>query len=159
MSKILLIISTWIHSLSAVVWIGGIFFILFIALPAAKQTLEQPGKFMSAASKRFVPIANIGILLVILSGIVMSILLGKFPNTVLWTQTLFIKIMIASIMAGIHFYRGLILTPKITRLTSEGGSSEQIGKLQGLSLNLVKTNFTMGIIVLLLTGMLYTYRT
>lgn len=162
MREILLTIFTWVHMLSTVIWIGGIFFILFVALPVAKQTLEQPGKLMAAVSKRFIPLANISIILIILSGIGIVVSshnpfnLIKFSN--LWTSTLFIKILIVLMMVCIHFYRGLLLTPKITRLTTEGGHSEQIEKLQKLSLNLVRTNFVLGIIVLLLTGILYAYR-
>lgn len=161
MHEILLIISTWIHLLSAVVWIGGIFFILFVALPTAKKTLEQPGKFMGAIGKKFVPLANVSILLIIVSGIFISLSSHNFSDIISlkspYSQTLSIKILAALIMSCIHFYRGLILTPKIERLTAKGGSAEAIAKLQRLSLNLVKTNFTLGTIVLFLTGMLSVY--
>ena len=123
MNEILLTVVTWIHLLSAVVWIGGIFFILFVALPSAKKTLEQPGKLMGAIGKRFVPMANISILLIFITGIFMSLLSHIFSELVslnsLWTQTLFAKVLTALAMAGIHFYRGLVLTPKIERLTVE----------------------------------------
>ena len=123
MNEILLTVVTWIHLLSAVIWIGGIFFILFVALPIAKKTLEQPGKLMGAIGKRFVPMANINILLTFITGIFMSLLSYIFSELVslnsLWTQTLFAKVLTALAMAGIHFYRGLVLTPKIERLTVE----------------------------------------
>ncbi len=159
MREILLTVFTWIHLISAVVWIGGIFFILFVALPSAKKTLEQPGKLMGAVGKRFVPLANISILLIFMTGIFMSLSTHRLTNfSNLWPQTLFVKVLIALVMASIHFYRGLVLTPKIGRLTAEGGHSEQVEKLQKLSLNLVKTNLVIGMTVLLLTAMLYSYR-
>lgn len=162
MNEILLTVVTWIHLLSAVVWIGGIFFILFVALPVAKKTLEQPGKLMGAISKRFAPMANISILLIFITGIFMSLLSHSFSELIslnsLWTQTLFAKVLTALAMAGIHFYRGLSLTPKIERLTAaEGSPSGKIKELQRLSLNLVKTNFILGTVVLFLTGMLSAY--
>ena len=161
MNEILLTVVTWIHLLSAVVWIGGIFFILFVALPSAKKTLEQPGKLMGAIGKRFVPMANISILLIFITGIFMSLLSHIFSELVslnsLWTQTLFAKVLTALAMAGIHFYRGLVLTPKIERLAAEGNHPEDIKRLQRLSLNLVKANFILGIMVLFLTGMLSVY--
>jgi len=162
MHEILLIISAAIHLFAAVVWIGGIFFILFVALPGAKETLEQPGKLMGALSKRFVPLANISILFIFVTGILMSLsspILYEITSLgSLWSQALSVKIMLALIMTGIHFYRGLVLAPKITKLTAEGGHSEKVSGLQRLSLNLVKTNFMFGATVLLITGMLYTYR-
>jgi len=51
MKEVLLVLGVWIHLFASVVWIGGIFFILFVALPGAKETLEQPGKLMGALSK------------------------------------------------------------------------------------------------------------
>lgn len=156
MRDILLTVVTWIHLLSAVVWIGGIFFILFVALPTAKETLEQPGKLMGAIGKRFVPMANISILLIFLTGIFMGLSTHKVTNfSNLWPQTLFVKVLIALVMTGIHFYRGLVLAPKIGRLTAEGGHFEQAEKLQKLSLNLVKTNLVIGVTVLFLTAILY----
>ena len=51
-------------------------------------------------------------------------------------------------MVVIHFYRGLLLNPKIAK--TESASEKMI--LQKLSLNLVKVNFGLGIVVLLLSG-------
>lgn len=163
MNEISLTVVTWVHLLSAVVWIGGIFFILFVVLPSAKKTLEQPGKFMGTIGKKFVPLANVSIMLILVTGIFMSLSTHTFSDIIrlnnLWSQTLFIKILMALSMMGIHFYRGAILTPKIERLTAEGSSPEDIKRLQRLSLNLVKTNFIFGTVVLFLTGMLSAFST
>ena len=162
MAGILLAVTAWVHLLSAVVWIGGIFFILYVALPVAGKTLDQPGKIMGPLSKRFVPLANISILLIIVTGIIMSIASHEFVGPAglsgLRAQSLFVKILFVVIMINIHFYRGLLLTPQIARLTSKGGHPDKIQTLQRLSLNLVKINFLLGVTVLLLTGMLYVYR-
>lgn len=162
MSELLLIVTTWVHLISAVVWIGGIFFILYVALPAAKQAIEQPGKIMGPISKRYVPMANISIVLIIVSGIIMSFashnVSGLIALSSLWTQSLFVKVLIVCLMACIHFYRGLLLTPGIARLTSEGGHAERIEKLQRLSLTLVNVNFILGTVVLLLTSVLYAHK-
>lgn len=153
MNEILLTVVTWIHLFSAVVWIGGIFFILFVALPVAKKTLEQPGKLMGTI--------NISILLIFITGIFISLLSHSFSELVslnsLWTQTLFTKVLTALVMASIHFYRGFVLTPKIERLSAEGSHSGKIKELQQLSLNLVKINLIFGTVVLFLTGMLSAY--
>ena len=162
MGGLLLAITAWVHLLSAVVWIGGIFFILYIALPAAEKALDQPGKIMGPLSKRFVPLANICIFLIIASGIIMSIASHEFTGdsrlSGLRAQSLVVKVLLVVIMASIHFYRWLIMTPRIARLSSKGGHPEKVQKLQTFSLNLVKINFLLGIIVLLLTSMLYTFK-
>jgi uncharacterized membrane protein len=162
MNGLLLTVATWVHLLSAVAWIGGIFFILYVALPVAGKTMDQPGKIMGPLSKRFIPLANVSIFLIIATGIIMSIASHEFAGlsrlSSIRAQSLFIKILFVVLMTGIHFYRGLILTPGIARLSSEGSHPEKVQKLQTVSLNLVKINFFMGITVLLLTGMLYAYR-
>lgn len=162
MHEILLIISAAIHLFAAVVWIGGIFFILFVALPSARKILEQPGPLMGSLSKRFVPLANISIVLILVTGILMSLSSHTLSEIAslnsIWSQTLSFKIIIALIMTVIHFYRGLVLTPRIKKITSEGIDVAQVSRLQSLSLNLVKVNLLLGATVLLITGMLYAYR-
>jgi uncharacterized membrane protein len=128
MQEILLVVGSWIHVFAAVVWIGGIFFILFVALPGAKETL---------LSHNLSEITHLNSL---------------------WSQILSLKIVIALTMTGIHFYRGLVLTPKLSKLTAEGGQSKKVSSFQKLSLTLVKVNFLIGLTVLLLTGILYAYR-
>lgn len=161
MHEILFIIATTIHLLATVVWIGGIFFILFVALPSARKILEKPGPLMGALSKRFVPLANISILLIFMTGILMSLSSHTLSEIVslgnTWSQMLSAKIITALIMTGIHFYRGLILTPKIAKLTAEEGHQKRVSGLQRLSLNLVKVNFIFGIAVLFISAMLKTY--
>jgi len=162
MNGLLLAVTTWVHLLSTVVWIGGIYFILYVALPSAKQAIEQPGKIMGPISKRYVPMANASIILIIASGIVMSLASHNYADLAklssLWEQPLLVKVLIVLLMASIHFYRGLILTPRITRLTSEGSHAEQTAKLQSFSLRLVKVNFILGIVVLFVTSILYAHK-
>jgi len=162
MHEILLIVSAAIHIFAAVVWIGGIFFILFVALPSARKILEQPGPLMGAIGKRFVPLANSSIMLILVTGILMSHSSHTLSEITslnsMWSQTLSFKILIALIMTVIHFYRGLVLTPRITKLTSASMRSEQVSRLQRLSLTLVKVNLLFGATVLLISGMLYAYR-
>lgn len=162
MNGLLLTVTMWVHLLSAVVWIGGIFFILYVALPVARKILDQPGKIMGPLSKRFVPLANVSIFLIITSGIAASMVSHDFSGPAVLSgpraQSLAVKILLVTIMTSIHFYRGLILTPRVARLSSAGSHPEKVQKLQTLSLNLVKINFLLGIMALLLTSMLYTFK-
>ncbi len=56
-----------------VVWIGGILMTLLVILPGSKAALESAsmvGKMMKEVAKRFTPLANISILLLIVTGII-----------------------------------------------------------------------------------------
>lgn len=144
--------SYWLHSVATVIWIGGIFFILFIALPSAKQVLgAEAGKLMGEISKRFTPIANYSMFILIVTGIILTGLnkqflgIGVFKNN--WTLILTLKHFLVLGMVVVHFYRSLALTPKIARTESVA----QKTFLQKWSLKLVKVNFSLGLLVLLLS--------
>ena len=64
-----------------------------------------------------------------------------------------LKHILVALMLIIHFYRGLILNPKIGKLSSRVDDS-QIAKLRKYSLGLVKANLVLGVVVLLASGIL-----
>ncbi|OGP07342.1 MAG: hypothetical protein A2Z89_03610 [Deltaproteobacteria bacterium GWA2_43_19] len=158
MKELILITFYWLHLLATVVWIGGIIFILFIAIPSSKQVLgAEAGKLMGEISKRFTPLANYSIFLLVITGIALAGFNKQFSGIRLfennWTAVLSLKCIIVFGMVVIHFYRGLILIPRLGRTES---ASEK-ARLQRLSLNLVKWNFGLGMLVLLFSGILYLF--
>jgi len=168
MSLLILSVSHFLHLLATVVWIGGIVIILAVILPGARAALASPpavGGLMKEITRRFTPMANISILVLIVTGIVITYYEKNFTSILdfnnTWNVILFIKHLLVALMIVIHFYRGLILNPKIGRLSSQVNESQvtpslssQVVMLQKFSLNLVKTNFVLGLIVLLFTGIL-----
>lgn len=145
------ILFTWLHLLAAVIWVGGIIFILYIAIPSSRQALgPEAGKLMGEISRKFTPFANYSILLIVITGIVLTWIKGYFSGSASFegaqSITLYLKYLLALIMIGIHFYRGLVLAPKIT--TAE---PSQKPFLQKISLNLVKVNLWSGVIIFLLS--------
>ncbi|HAK87737.1 MAG TPA: hypothetical protein DHV16_04145 [Nitrospiraceae bacterium] len=155
MREIMLAGSYWLHSIATVVWIGGIAFILLIVIPSAKQVLGvEAGKLMGDISKRFTPIANYSIIVLFITGAVLAALnkqfsgIGNFSNG--WSSGLIVKHVLVLGMAAVHFYRGLILAPKIAKTEP----AAEKASLQKLSLNLVKVNFCLGLMVLLFSGII-----
>ncbi|HLE40335.1 MAG TPA: CopD family protein [Nitrospirota bacterium] len=151
--KELIIACYWIHLVATVIWIGGITFIIFIAIPSSKQVLgAESGKLMGEISKRFTPLANYSIILLFVSGIVLAGLNKQFSGVRVlesnWTMALILKLVLFFSMTAIHFYRGLVLAPKIMRTATQTEKTA----LQKLSINLVKVNFALGLSVLLLSG-------
>jgi len=157
MEELVLIAFYWAHLIATVVWLGGIFFILFIAMPSAKQVLgAEAGRLMSDISKRFTPLANYSIMLLVVSGIVLAGLRKQFPSAGVFENhgSMALKLILVFSMVSIHFYRGLLLAPRIMRTVSETDK----GVLQKLSINLVKINFILGLSVLLLSGAISVFR-
>ncbi|MBI5468857.1 MAG: hypothetical protein HY891_06960 [Deltaproteobacteria bacterium] len=135
----------FLHLLSSVVWIGGIIFTLLIAIPASKEVLgADAGKLMGGVSKRFTPFANYSILLLVITGVFLSFLhKGSYMSA-----PFYLKTALAVTMISIHFYRGILLAPKIARSEPSKKAS-----LQKFSLALVRLNLALGVAVLFLAKM------
>ena len=153
-----LALSHFIHVMGTVVWIGGILMTLLVILPSSKTALEsQPmvGKLMKEVAKRFTPLANISILLLIATGIIIFYYDKNYTSLLdlenRWNVVIALKHFFVATMIIIHFYRGLMLNPKIEKSSLQLNES-QVARLRKFSLDLVKTNFALGIIVLLLTA-------
>jgi uncharacterized membrane protein len=153
MNELILAAASWLHLIATVIWIGGIAFILFIAMPSARQVMgADAGKLMGEVSKRFTPVANYSIAILVLTGAVMAVLNNRFSSSAIpennWIIVLAVKHILVLTMIVIHFYRGRILAPKIMKMEPEPRKVA----LQNLSINLVKANFGLGLMVLLLSA-------
>jgi uncharacterized membrane protein len=166
MSLFILSLGHFLHLLATVIWLGGIIMILLVILPGAKVSLESAPlikKLMKEITKRFTPMANISILVLIVTGLFIGHYENKSTslldfNTPLNT-VMFLKHFLVALMVIVHFYRGLVLNPKIGKLSrkiieSKATSplSSRVQRLQKFSLDLVKVNFALGVLVLLVTG-------
>ena len=165
MKLLILSLSHFFHLLATVVWIGGIFMVLLVILPGARTSLESPpvtGKLMKEITRRLTPMVNVSILVLIITGPILGHYGKNMTNPLEfynhWTPIMGVKHLLVVSMVVIHFYRGWLLTPKIERLSVQAvetpSLSFQIAGLQKFSLNLVKTNFVLGLAVLLITGVL-----
>ncbi len=158
MSLLVLALSHLFHLLATVVWVGGIAMTLFVILPGTKTALESApmvNSVMKEIAKLFTPMANISIPILIGTGIIIFYYDKNFTTYLdlknLWNVMIALKHLLVAIMIIIHFYRGLILNPKIEKFSSQP-NEKQSSRLKKISLDLVKTNFALGIIVLLLTA-------
>ncbi len=155
MKDITVIGTYWLHLGAALFWVGGIAFILFIALPSSKKALgSDAGLVMSEIAGRFGPIANWCILILIVTGVALTTLRSNYESAMhpdnSWTLVLLIKLALVAVMVAIHFYRGLILSRVIARTEDDSKKSA----LQKLSLDLVKVNLALGSVILLVSGAL-----
>ncbi|MCJ7546716.1 MAG: CopD family protein [Deltaproteobacteria bacterium] len=154
-----LTLSHFIHVMGTVVWIGGILITLLVIVPSSKAIVESPsmvGKLMKEVARRFTPLANMSILLLIVTGIIMLYYDKNYTSFLdlkkSWNVVLAIKHFFVATMILIHFYRGLALNPKIEKSSSKLEEIRSAG-LKKISLDLVKVNLALGIIVLLLTAL------
>lgn len=93
-------VAIFLHILSAVVWIGGMFFAYMALRPAALETLEPPArlKLWVAVFRRFFLWVWAAVILILLSGFHMLGEIGALPGYVL------AMMVIGIVMAVIFFY-------------------------------------------------------
>lgn len=151
MREILTVMFMWLHLTATLLWLGGITFILLVAIPSARKVLQgEAGGLMGEVTRRFTPMANISILFLILSGIFLMVIDGNISGEVFKGErgtAMLLKILLFLLMLGVHFFRGKVLTPRIAKTQSNGEKA----RLQKLSLNLVWLNFGSGLAILLLS--------
>lgn len=143
----------WFHLSATVIWIGGIFFLLFIAIPSTKKIpAQEAGIIMGYIAKKFTLFVNYSIVILFMTGIILTIFnknftsMENFYNP--WMIILFIKHVIVISMIIIHLFRLFVLSNKIEKAPSMGKKTV----LQKRSLHLVKINLALGVTVLLLSG-------
>jgi uncharacterized membrane protein len=161
MNLIILALNHFLHLLATIIWIGGIIMILLVILPSAKASLASTpmlNGFMKEFTKRFTPMANLSIFVLIVTGVFITLYdknyVGFFDFSNSWSLVVFLKHLVVVLMVIIHFYRGLILIPKIGRLSSQAYES-RIANLRKFSLNLIKINLALGVVVLIVSGILF----
>jgi uncharacterized membrane protein len=145
MKELILVACMWLHSVAAVIWLGGILFLIAVALPALKNhggalTVEV----MKDIGKRFTPMANVSIGVLLTTGLLLLFLPGQHANVDLF---LWAKVSFFALMVSIHGWRILVLPDKVARAPSE----TQRLRWQRMSLFLVKGNLGLGVTALLFT--------
>lgn len=148
MREFVLIACVWLHSVAAVVWIGGIIFLVGIAVPALKNHGGlQAGEVMKSIGKRFTPLANASIGVLAGTGILLLLLppVGRSGNS---DHFFWAKIAIFAVMVLIHGFRLFALPGKVVRAETDA----QRSRLQAMSLSMVKVNLALGITALLFTA-------
>ena len=149
----------WLHLLGTVMWLGGLATNILVLLPAAGKVLDPPmaGKLMGAVMKRFRPFIYSSMILLLISGVIMSIF-GKSHAGVgqsgdLWIIISAIKhgIILVFIIMAVYSLEGL--APKVAKLAS-GGPSTDLDRLKSLQMKLAFSGLFLGIVILMLSGIL-----
>jgi len=153
MPQILAALSSWLHSLATVIFIGHPLLFSLIYLPAFAQNQANPvnGNILSAISKhsRVWMYASLGVFIV--TGIYLMYVdpsylgIGKFNN--LWSIMMLVKHILILGMVGMGFwYNGLMRVGPL--MSSNTGADQAIARFRQYS-NLMAIS---GILVLLLTA-------
>jgi len=153
MSEILIPVSTWLHALATVVFIGHFVLLALIYLPAVKDKPEFPiGAILGEFSKCSRAWMYVALLIFMITGIHLMLVdpnylgVGNFRN--IWSILMLVKhiLILGMIAAGFWFNAILRLGPM---LSSKTGSAQAMDRFRLYNNGMAIT----GVLILLLTAL------
>jgi len=155
---VLSLILLWVHLLTAVVFVGGSYFMWIIVVPASHlitQDESERTQIVGKIAKKFGAIVNPVLIILVLSGIynatnyLSSISdLITYPGTILLTKMVLVAILISLVyLHNTYFGKQIIRLSKEKRL-------EELNRLRKKSRLISITNLSLMTIVLILAAML-----
>jgi len=133
-------LSLFLHVLSIVVWVGGMFFAYMALRPVAASVLEPPQRLTLWAGvfEKFFPWVWVAVVFILLSGLHMLVLLGgvEAPH---YTRAMFFLGIVMMLIFGHVFF---VPYQKLKRAVAEqdwkagGAALGQIRQLVGINLSL-----------------------
>ncbi len=93
-----------LHLLSAIVWIGGMFFAYFCLRPAAAEVLDPPRRLplWSATFARFLPCAAVAVVVLLATGSGLLVEVGFRHAPVGWHVMLSLGLVMAAVFAYVY---------------------------------------------------------
>lgn len=162
MSSELLALSLFIHIVSTVLWIGGLFITVLLVWPEAQRVLDEAPtltKLLSRWRKRWYPISNLSLVALVVTGLFQMTAdpfydgLLTFDNT--WSQVMLAKhiLIIAMAIAGIVIQYGV--SPALERTSlliarnkAGADTTQQWQRLRKREVRLTWLNGLLGLAVL-----------
>lgn len=141
------IVARIVHLLAVVVWIGGVWFVTTITLPAMrKKSPQQWLEGFNEVERSFAPQARIAVLLVLLSGLYMLYrydLWNRFADEHYWWMHLMVAVWL--IFAALLF----ILEPFVIHRIIERRAATSSGATPTLMLWLHRVMLTLSVVAIL----------
>ena len=133
-----------LHLLSAMAWVGGMFFAYFCLRPSAAEVLEPPKRLplRLATLGRFLRYMTLAVPVILATGIGMLLSVGFQAAPVGWLVMLVVGLVMAAVYAYIHL--GLLPKLRAHCATATWPAAAQV--LSAIR-RLVALNLTLGVVV------------
>lgn len=133
-----------LHLLSAMAWVGGMFFAYFCLRPSAAEVLEPPKRLplWLATLGRFLRYMTLAVLVILATGIGMLLSVGFKAAPVGWH----VMFVVGLVMAAVYAYIHLGLLPKLRAhcaTTTWPAAAQVLNAIR----RLVALNLTLGVVV------------
>jgi uncharacterized membrane protein len=162
-SNLIISASFFLHLLATVAWIGGLVTLALVVQPVLDRSaadLQTRARLLEALLKRFQPIANISLAVLILTGMVQMATSRYYKGFLqfdnLWAQAILFKHIAVLVMILVAAFITFTVQPALKRnalLIANGLADEaQIDRLQRQQTRLTRINLSLSVIVLLFTA-------
>lgn len=160
MNDILLTLSYFIHLISTVVWIGGLLAFVVFIWPLAHQTMQRSSQndFVLAFNKRFRPLANLSLLLLLGTGMLQIGANENYDGLLTFNNTWTIAMLFKHIaFVGMMIVAGLVqfaVVPAIEQglLLAKKDDGVALQAAIERETNLARIMLGLGIVVLIFTA-------
>jgi uncharacterized membrane protein len=145
----LYIASVWVHIFAAMLWLGGMLFLIFVLVPALKgESQELRGRLVDVVGLRFRTVGWLCLLLLLLTGIANVLLRGYSLKSTL----LLAKLSLVGVILVLSFLHDFVIGPRATEAMAKGG--EEAERLRRLSALIGRVNTLLALAVVMLGIML-----
>lgn len=169
-SNFLLTASFLFHLIATVVWIGGLVTISFVIEPIANRVLTNRAEaargldaahLMDAIQKRFQPLANLSLIVLLLTGMV-QLVNNRFYKGLLqmdnvWSAAILLKHLAVGAMIAVAAYVTFSVQPALRRnalLVANGVENpSEAARLQSQNTRLTRLNLGLMVLVLIFTAL------
>jgi copper resistance protein D len=160
----LYIISVFIHILSAIVWVGGMFFLILVLIPVLREP-EHKGIFsrlFSQIGTRFRTVGWVSLFLLIVTGTLNLAFRGYGISDLIsgrifegrFGRILLEKLVIVALILLISVVHDFWIGPRASDLIRQDPQSPASRKFRGAAVMLGRINFILAVLVVLLAVML-----
>jgi uncharacterized membrane protein len=134
-----------LHLVSAIAWLGGMFFAYFCLRPAAAEVLDPPKRLplWVATFARFLPYMSVAVLLLLATGLGMLVPVGFGQAPLGWHVMLALGLVMAAVFAYVYG----VLFPKL-RAACLASAWPAAGQTLTRIRQLVALNLGLGLLVL-----------
>ncbi|MEZ4224808.1 MAG: DUF4149 domain-containing protein [Polyangiaceae bacterium] len=158
--RLLYLVSVWLHILCAVVWIGGIAFLMLVVVPWLRGSggQVQAGAFLRETGRRFRNVSWVCFVTLLLTGTynlwMRGVKLGDFTDGV-WLassfgHTVVLKLAVFALVIGISLTHDLVLGPRATRVMDRGPRSPEALALRRKATLLGRANAVLALVLVAL---------
>lgn len=160
----LYVISTWIHLLSAIVWMGGMAFLALVLVPALRQPTmrKNAAALIIASGRRFKLVGWTCLGVLVLTGIgnlyARGMLGSALSNGDFWTtpygKMLFLKLCLVSVILVLSLVHDFYFGPKAATAMKENPEAPETKRLRRAASWIGRMNILLALAVTLLGVML-----